>query len=298
LSRCDNFTPIQADAVADFEPALVLFARRVGWMLLFNVMNQNGGSQPVRGVVLSDLHLFARRSQAAECVQRLRAELATVRVLVLNGDIFDFRWSTLRDVETTMTAALDWFRELATALPQCEIHYVIGNHDCHSHFRQRVEDLASMLSRLHCHEQGVRLAGALFLHGDCADAKMDPPRLRRQRARWEHYQQRGVVATSTYIAADRLGLTSLVQARQFPRHETVERVAHYLDCAWPEWRGIIRDCYFGHTHLPFSNHQHDGVAFHNTGSAIRGMGFNPIIFETHSPHAESLLTLNHDECTR
>jgi len=79
-----------------------------------------------------------------------------------------------------------------------------------------------------------------------------------------------------------------VMARRYPQRETVERVAHYLDCAWPDWRGIVRDCYFGHTHLPFSNYRHGGVSFHNTGSAIRGMGFNPILFEAQASHAEPL----------
>jgi len=76
-------------------------------MLTINVMNQGDEVPSVRGIVLSDLHLFARRSQAADCMHRLRTELATVRVLVLNGDIFDFRWSTLRDLETTVAAALE-----------------------------------------------------------------------------------------------------------------------------------------------------------------------------------------------
>jgi hypothetical protein len=31
--------------------------------------------------------------------------------------------------------------------------------------------------------------------------------------------------------------------------------------------------------MPFSSHLHDGVTYFNTGSGIRGMGFNPITFE-------------------
>ena len=63
---------------------------------------------------------------------------------------------------------------------------------------------------------------------------------------------------------------------------------HYLDHASPRWRTNSRDCYFGHTHQPFSNHQHGDIRFHNTGSAIRGMGFNPLAFSVPAAQIESL----------
>jgi hypothetical protein len=62
----------------------------------------------------------------------------------------------------------------------------------------------------------------------------------------------------------------------------VARIAHYLEEALPEWRGKVGDCYFGHTHLPFRDHEHEGVRFHNTGSGICGMGFEPLEFEFES----------------
>ena len=51
-----------------------------------------------------------------------------------------------------------------------------------------------------------------------------------------------------------------------------------LDDAMPGWRHTTRDCYFGHTHLPFTGYEHEGIVFHNTGSAIRGMSFRPLFF--------------------
>jgi UDP-2,3-diacylglucosamine pyrophosphatase LpxH len=52
-------------------------------------MHLGTGLGTARGVVLSDLHLFAQRSRGVDCVNRLRAELASATILVLNGDIFD-----------------------------------------------------------------------------------------------------------------------------------------------------------------------------------------------------------------
>jgi len=255
-------------------------------------MHLGNGPGSTRGVVVSDLHLFARRSRGPDCVNSLRAELASATVLVLNGDIFDFRWSTLRDRETTVAAALAWLRDLLEACPRCQIHYVLGNHDCLTLFREKLAARASTLPRLQWYEHDLRLGAALFLHGDCADETMDPPGLRRYRECWENDRPRGTLPAAAYAAADRLGITLFALKQRFPQRQTVERIVHYLDRAWPDWRDSVRDCYFGHTHLPFSDYRHEGVAFHNTGSAIRGRDFNPIVFEMPGKGAEAALTAN------
>jgi len=241
-------------------------------------MNGGASPQPRRGLVVSDLHLFARRSRGEACFQSLRADLASVDLLVLNGDIFDFRWSTLRNHDATVDAAASWLRKLAADFPRCEVHYVLGNHDCLTLFRERLSLLCSRHPRLHWHEHHLRLAAALFLHGDCAVRRMDLPALRAYRRAWEHDRQRGSLAATAYFVADRAGLTRLAHDWRFPRERTVARIARYLDHAQAGWRTQIRDAYFGHTHLAFSGQQQEGVTFHNTGSAIRGQEFKPIRF--------------------
>lgn len=119
------------------------------------------------GLVLSDLHLFSPRSEGFERMAALWDEVTRAEMLVLNGDIFDFRWTCLPDEAATLTAALDWLHKLFDDFEGSAIHYVLG----------------------------------------------------------------------------------------------------------------IDHCYFGHTHCPFSDHSHQGVRFHNTGSGIRGMGFLPMGFE-------------------
>jgi len=243
-------------------------------------MNGGAAPQPRQGIVVSDLHLFARRSNGEACFHSVRADLASVDLLVLNGDIFDFRWSTLPGHGTTVDAAVTWLQDLAADFPRCEIHYVLGNHDCLALFRDRLPRLCATGSRLHWHEHHLRLGTALFLHGDCTVDRMDLPALQAYRRIWEQDRQRGTVAGAAYLLADRLGLTRWVHDRHFPRDRTVARIVHHLDHTHEGWRKQIRDCYFGHTHRAFADHASEGVNFHNTGSAIRGMEFKPIRFAT------------------
>ena len=86
------------------------------------------------------------------------------------------------------------------------------------------------------------------------------------------------ICWGAYGCVDRLGITQFLNRRNFPPRETVERVTYYLDDAHPDWRKQTRDCYFGHTHVPFSNYLHDGIRFHNSGCGLRRMQFNPIFF--------------------
>ena len=60
-----------------------------------------------RGVVVSDLHLFARRSRGSELLDSLAGQLAEADLLVLNGDTFDFRWIAPRDREQAFAAAVE-----------------------------------------------------------------------------------------------------------------------------------------------------------------------------------------------
>ena len=53
-----------------------------------------GGSSS-SGYVVSDLHLLTRRTAAGSHRSRLTTAAAAADYFVLNGDIFDFRWSTL-----------------------------------------------------------------------------------------------------------------------------------------------------------------------------------------------------------
>ncbi len=82
------------------------------------------------GHVISDLHLFAHRSVADSYMRDIRRAAAESDFFVLNGDIFDFRWSTLPTADDSLDAAVAWLRALVTEHPHCRFFYTVGNHDC------------------------------------------------------------------------------------------------------------------------------------------------------------------------
>ena len=231
------------------------------------------------GLVLSDLHLFARRSKAEACLESLRSDFESVTTLVLNGDIIDFQWSILPSHRATISAALEWLAGLLVSLPRCQIHYIQGNHDCITEFRAELIALSLRESRLKYHDQLLCLGSNLFLHGDCADCLMDDRTLQRRREAWNRTPRHGQLRTAAYLWSDRLGLTQLAHRAHFPPVLTVQRIRHYLHHIRPGWHLHTRHCYFGHTHVPLRDFEHDGIVFHNSGSAIENMGFNPIFFE-------------------
>jgi UDP-2,3-diacylglucosamine hydrolase len=231
-----------------------------------------------RGLVISDLHLFSPRSEGSCLMAGVMAEALNVDVLVLNGDIFDFRWSCLPDQSTTISAAIDWLVALMDGFQGESIHYILGNHDCINAFTSRLDDLTLRNPAFSCHELRLILNRKLFLHGDCANRKMDEQALKKYRRAWSNHRQRGNLGRALYNIADSTGLSRRFHEQHFPVDATVSRVVHHLDHVLPAWREDIDDCFFGHTHRPFADHSRDGVLFHNTGSGIRGMGFQPLAF--------------------
>ena len=230
------------------------------------------------GVVVSDLHLFARRSCAESRLRSLQGKLEQAKVIILNGDTFDFRWSTRGDFDCSRAAAAQWLTAWASKYPGSVIHYILGNHDCLEAFTEDLDRLSRTLPAFHWYRHCLRLGSSIFLHGDCAQRLMDGKDLELYRETWRNDRQRGSVAAAGYRCIDVLGITRLAHAWHFPTQRTIRRVVHFLGQIEPGWTNGISDCYFGHTHRPFSNIPFRGVRFHNTGSAIRDMRFHPISF--------------------
>jgi UDP-2,3-diacylglucosamine hydrolase len=233
----------------------------------------------IRGLVVSDLHLFSRRSDGNELWDRIDDVRGDAEILVLNGDTFDFRWSHFRDESKATAAALEWVERVTGDGRWKKVHYISGNHDCLSEFVKGLRELSSEQETLACHEFHLQLGRCLFLHGDCANRRMNLDDLKRYRASWSKDRPRGALSKALYDGVDALGVSKLFHKLYFPKERTVASLVHHLSLVFPEWRENLDHCYFGHTHQPFSGHEHGGVAFHNTGSGIRGMGFQPLHFK-------------------
>ena len=232
-----------------------------------------------RGLVVSDLHLLSRRSEGETLFEGLASQLDAVDTLVLNGDTFDFRWSSLPSEAAGIDTAIRWIEALAHRHPSLEIRYLLGNHDCLAVFHRELEQLVRSVETLLCHELHLELGDNLFLHGDCANRRMDASGLEKARRPWINDRQRGRLAATAYDLSDSLGLSRRVHDLYFPQHRTVRRIAHHLDHVLPDWHRRLSRCFFGHTHRPFHGYEWRGVRFSNTGSAIPGMGFQPLAFD-------------------
>lgn len=227
---------------------------------------------------MSDLHLFSRRSDGEKLWERIDEIRGDAEVLVLNGDTFDFRWSHFPDESEALAAALEWVERLAGGGRWKKVHYILGNHDCLGGFVDGLKEVCSEHECLAWHEFHLQLGRCLFLHGDCTNRRMGADDLMRFRAGWSKDRPRGALSKALYDGVDALGVSKMFHELYFPKERTVARLSHYLSLAYPAWREDVDHCYFGHTHRPFSGHEHGGVVFHNTGSGIRGMGFRPLSF--------------------
>jgi len=197
---------------------------------------------------------------------RIREVAADADFLVLNGDIFDFRWSTLADADETAHVAIDWLASLVFGVNGCRVVYVMGNHDRFGFFAEHLQGLAEQTESFHWHASHARIGACLFLHGDlvfdrsCADPFGDDflP-AEAQRGRTMNLGYRALVATRAHRFAHPF----------FSPRRCARRILGSLHRSHRPLLEGLTDVYFGHSHRPFSNFNFGGVLFHNTGATIR-----------------------------
>ena len=204
----------------------------------------------------------------------LDAAIAESDVFVLNGDVFDFRWSVYRSEEETIEAALDWLGGLLERHPGCEFHYVLGNHDCLKSFTDALAEFDSTQPNLTCHPYYVRLGDALFLHGDVTMRNMDAAGLEAYRSFWRYHKRKGPLMNFVWDTAFLLNLHRGIHRWKFPPRTAVERVRHYLDSIGEGPDAGVKSVYFGHTHMALSGYAHEDIRFFNSGAALQGLEFN------------------------
>jgi UDP-2,3-diacylglucosamine hydrolase len=224
------------------------------------------------GHVVSDLHLYAQRSVAARHLDALDAAAGRSAFFVLNGDIFDFRWSRLGSLGAAMEAGVVWLEELCRRHPACRFHYVLGNHDAVEPFVRMLREAMPGIPNLALHESILKVGDALFLHGDTAlhpQAGLGPSSRRLKPTD----RVKGRTLSVLYRAVCASHLHRAVAAVASPRR-SARTILHALHREGGPWLGGVTDIYFGHTHVPFNNLDVGGYRFHNTGSAIVGMRWN------------------------
>ncbi|MFO7973804.1 MAG: hypothetical protein R6V12_04135 [Candidatus Hydrogenedentota bacterium] len=224
--------------------------------------------------VVSDLHLFCKRSEAHLHVDALEQAISESDRCVLNGDIVDFRWSVFESEERTVREAIAWLEDLVSRYPHCTFHYVFGNHDSVLPFIKKVEDLAANTPNLSCHHDLLRLNSTVFLHGDVVDRKMTQAEFEAARQIWHLDRKRGRLVNRLYDLAFLLGAHRTVPRIVFPRKAVAERLVHYLEDVGHGPDSGVTDVYYGHTHVAVRGYFYEGMYFHNGGAPMRKLGFS------------------------
>ncbi len=230
------------------------------------------------GCFVSDLHLLTARSSAARYIDAIRAAAARSRVFVFGGDVFDFHWARA-PVEQAVEEAAQWLRELAEVCPRCRFHYLMGNHDYHASFIDRLIELDRDVPNLAWDHDFFRLGSKVFLHGDVLGRKVTAESLVERRARPHHHRVREPWEHQVYDLAIVAGLHKSVPYFVHPTRVVVRKILRYLRRAGHGEETGVRDVYFGHIHRVLSNYRYRGIGFHSGGASIRGLRFQIVEFE-------------------
>lgn len=212
-------------------------------------------------ITFSDLHLFTGRCDEGS-LSGIKHAVSDAQYCVLNGDIFDFKWSYFPSVKETIIHAVKWLEDLCDFAPGCNFHYVLGNHDCLADFTEMLDGISR--ENFSWHATHFRHEDMLFLHGDLPLSGAHP--FKRKLVESERHMPpfmdkiyQAIIEMHLHKVINFIftpGLCSRRIYRAIARHES-----SMLDG--------VRHIYFGHTHNGFENFHYKGIYFHNTGSAVK-----------------------------
>jgi UDP-2,3-diacylglucosamine hydrolase len=235
-------------------------------------------ASPRIGRVVSDLHLFSSRSDAERGMEWIEEAAARSDLFVFNGDTFDFRWTTRPSIEATVPEAVDWVRAMVARHERCQFHFVLGNHDFIDEFTDPLGRLAESTPNLSVHPYHVILGDAAFLHGDVPGMNVNAEAMAAHREAWRRERRRRPMLSRAYDVAVAVG-AHRAPGLFISKRKAVERLRTHLESVAPESIGSIRRVYFGHIQLPFTDFEHAGMTFYNTGSHIKGLKGEILPFE-------------------
>lgn len=221
------------------------------------------------GATISDLHLFSHHSRPDRYIDQIHKTAQLAREFVLNGDIFDFKWSEHGVFLHSVTAAERFLRELVERHPGCRFHVVLGNHDAVPAYMDTLDAMAERHANLEWHEFACVVQDRLFLHGDVIHAGCTNEALRRFRSRLQRPAKGHALQRMAHKAMHGSHVPWIAY-KVFPKRILASRILAYLRHEnWLEGGGV-RHVYFGHTHYDFEDFLYKGLYYHNSGSATHG----------------------------
>lgn len=219
------------------------------------------------GYVLSDLHLFAPWSSAEHYIEEWHRNLAEADFLVLNGDIFDFRWSTLPTSAATADAAIEWLRALVEEFPESRFFYVLGNHDAHVALIERLEPFTTVQPTFAWDDSFLQIGSSFFMHGDRVFSRAETG---IARTRFNHHDRFHPFLGLLYHQVIQLGIHGIMRL-VLTREKCAKRILRALQRDRTVDLTSIEDVYTGHTHVAFSDFEYASIRWHNTGSAVHDL---------------------------
>ena len=224
--------------------------------------------------LVSDLHLFSRRSRAEDYLPHMQRAASEADLFVLAGDTFDYKWAHQPCAESFANQAQNWLANLAGPRPSCRFQLLLGNHDHHPSFMERLDHLAAELPNFEWDPWFVRHRDAVFLHGDVASGFSTAERLAKFRERCGNHKHRpGPLRNGIYDAVIAARLHNGFSRLMYPARRVAERITRYLEQIGHCAASGTRDVFFGHTHRPLDAFEHRGMRFHNPGAPIKGTPF-------------------------
>jgi UDP-2,3-diacylglucosamine hydrolase len=230
-----------------------------------------------QGAVVSDLHLLSNRSTAHHYLESFHRTAREKDVFVLNGDIFDFQWSTHGGFHHSVEVARDWLTELITPHPSTTFIVLLGNHDSLADYRHLLDEQIQIHDNLFWKDDFIRLGTSMFLHGDAFHAR-NRHELQAYRRHFNRQLRKHPVKHYGYRVAARAGLLRLLAATVSKRR-CARHLLRYLGHETPADMKIVTDIFFGHVHAPFYDFSFRGHRFHNTGAALPFMHCRTLTFE-------------------
>jgi len=224
--------------------------------------------------VVSDLHIFCGRSRWREHLDAVHDAAASADMVVLNGDIFDFKWSRHATETAAVAEAIRLLDEWTARHGRCRFHVNLGNHDHFAPYLEALNALAKTRPNLTWDAYFLRVGKVLFLHGDAAAGAISPDALAAYRARWLHKKRPHALMGRAYDAAFLCRAHLALSRLFFPRGRTLRRLYAYLAAAGHGPGTGLEQVYFGHTHVPLRGRQYRGVTFHNGGALLRHVRFS------------------------
>ena len=227
---------------------------------------------------VSDLHLLSPRSMAEKWMSSIEAACRSSELIILGGDIFDFRWATLGGHLATLRAGRWWLHELLRKNPDSKIVYLLGNHDSHPDMEALLADVAVKSGRFEWYSESYQIGDCLFCHGDVLDAG-GRGRLADYRRKFHHERPASRAAHGAYEVAVAMRLHRTIPTLFHRPRATCVRLSELLNLTPYAEHSTVQRVFFGHTHIPIYELPIGSLQFFNPGAALRHLNFAPITFE-------------------